>query len=904
VLLRSARPGDAARGERRLTRPRRLSLDAAVVPGLLLLIARDLALFDPPRVLAWRLLHDTRLADVPAWLGPLLPSPSGALDRDPVALLLASLATLLALAYAALALGGARPSRRAAVVVVAAMVLIVLPSAAFIGMGAATDRPWGQDGGVVQLPLALEMILGGHSPYGADYSGTVLAQQARVSSFWQEYGQNPILHHHAYLPGTHLLMMPFFLASRALLGAFDPRLVTLLFYALTVVLAARLPFSDEGRLAAAGVAALNPLVYWHQIFGANDLVLVALVLAAVLAARAERPLAAGALLGLACATKQLAWPFAPFLLLALSGARGVSDLRAPATWRRLLGPAAVAAVVFAVVVLPVAALDFRAFWGDIVVYNVGLPGADNYPLGGTPGFGFANYLIYFGQVSSLREHVSFSRFYLLLVPLGLLLAHRQMREGRPEAALATGSVALVASVYFSRVVHPNYLIPAAVLLPVGVLARPWNGRRRADLALVPLLLFGLAVDVAEHAVLRAAWEQAAAADLPARLGGIAAALAPRAGPTLTRDPLGLLWSASAAGLAILYLVVAIADAGRGVRRALVAVAAVLVVAVPLLVVVTVGDRTGLFRTQDPAPVQAAADGRRLLAARSPYTPPPDEMPRGREAFAVSFRAEPPIELTPDHPLMPPAPGVVAALERAMGCRDIRLPALLALALLAVLAARRFPGLPSVPAVLLLATPLGLGLVLGSPLALPLLALAGAWLAAAGGRVRTAGLLAGLALALDWRSALLAPLLVAPPRSAPEPGPRPLPRAAAWGALAWGAVTLPVLALDPSSFLARLLSLPRPGAGLGLFNVLAYYGVEASAGALALAALVPAMAVVVAVGLVRRWAPPLAGAAVAALLWLVLAPGAPPDAVALPQAFLVLAAAEGGGEPEVEQTAAA
>ena len=31
-----------------------------MVPGLLLLLARDLALHDPPRVLAWRLTHDPR----------------------------------------------------------------------------------------------------------------------------------------------------------------------------------------------------------------------------------------------------------------------------------------------------------------------------------------------------------------------------------------------------------------------------------------------------------------------------------------------------------------------------------------------------------------------------------------------------------------------------------------------------------------------------------------------------------------------------------------------------------------------------------------------------------------------------------------------------------------------------
>ena len=100
-----------------------------------------------------------------------------------------------------------------------------------------------------------------------------------------------------------------------------------------------------------------------------------MILGVVLLLRSDRRIAAGALLGLACATKQLAWPFAPSLILAASGARALGDLRGLAPWRRMAGPAAAAAAVFVVVVAPVAALDFNAFWSDIVAYNVGLPGA-------------------------------------------------------------------------------------------------------------------------------------------------------------------------------------------------------------------------------------------------------------------------------------------------------------------------------------------------------------------------------------------------------------------------------------------------------------------------------------------------------------------------------------------------
>jgi len=845
LLLRVADPGHAGR-EGHLSR-RGLSLDGAVVPGLLLLLARDLALRDPPRVLAWRLTHDGALAQAARWLSAVVPLPSGALDRDPVALLLSGLAVLLALGYAALAAFGARPALRASALALAALVLVVLPSVAFVAMGASADRPYGQDGGVVQLPLAIDKILAGQSPYGADYSNTILAKQARVSSFWDELGGNPILRHHAYLPGTHLVMLPFQLASRAALGFFDPRTVTLVFYVLVALLAARVPEATAARLAAAGVAALNPLVYWHQIFGANDLVFVALLLVALLLARRGRAAAAGALLGLACATKQLAWPYAPFLLLFLSGARSFGELAAPTAWRRLAAPCAAAAAVFLAVVLPVAALDFRAFWGDIVVYNVGLPGGDNYPLGGTPGFGAANYLIYFGRVASLRDYFPLSVFYVLLVPLGLLLARAQMKDGRAEWALATGTTALVASLYFSRVVHPNYLIPGAVLLPLGVLA----ARRGADLALAPLLLFASAAEIAETACFRTTWEQASAAGLPARAGGLVAALAPRAGPALSKDPLGLLFSATAAGLGLVYLVLAVSDAPRRARALVLAAAVALTVAVPTLVLVGVGNRTGLVRAQDSAVVQSRADAGRLATGRSPYTLPPETTPRGREAFSSSFRLDPPAELLPERALLPPGPALAGLVGRALGQRDLRLALLAGLALLALAlsVATSGPSRRALLAVALLAPPFALGTVLGSPAVLPLAALAGSWALGRRGSWTAAGLLAGVAAALDHRAALAAlPLLLCGATPARSLAARA--RSLAVALAAYAAVVAPVALLDVPAFLARLRAAPAPGPGLGVFNLLAYRGAESSSFALGLAAVAGLLALAVALGLSR------------------------------------------------------
>src|SRR5439155_1153945 len=172
------------------------------------------------------------------------------------------------------------------------------------------------------------------------------------------------------------------------------------------------------------------------------------------------------------------------------------------------------------------------FRADVIAYNMGLPGGDRYPLGGTPGFGFANFLIVGRAVSSLRDPFPFGIFYLLLVPLCLLLLRLVLREGTLAAALAAGSAALLASLYFSRVVHPNYLVLAAVLLPLAFLM---GHRAATEVAVAPLLLLAAAVEMVEGEVFRATWAQA----LPPH--------------PLAVDPFGLATAAAVSGIAVAAL---------------------------------------------------------------------------------------------------------------------------------------------------------------------------------------------------------------------------------------------------------------------------------------------------------------------------------------------------------------
>ena len=843
-----------------------------MVPALLLLVARDLLVHDPPRVLAWRLLHQEG-GRVPALLAPLLPRLPGVWDRDPIALLLGAAAAGLALAYAGAAIGGARPAVRAALLGVAGAVLVVLPTLAFAALGMASGRPYGQDGGVVQLPLALDKILAGQSPYGADYSDSILGKEARVSDFWAPYGGNPILHHHAYLPGTHLLMMPFHLAARAAGAAFDPRLVTLMAWALAAALAGRLPDDPARRLAAAAAVAVNPLIYWQQIFGANDMIVAALLLLAVRLGPGRARLAA-AVLGFACATKQLAWPFAPFILVHLASLRAPVDLRAAEARARLARVALVCAGVAAAVVLPVAALDPRAFWADIVVYNLGLPGGQNYPLGGTPGFGFANFLIYAGRVSSLRQDVPLGLSALILVPLGLLLLRRQMRDGTAAGALVGGGTMLLASLYFSRVVHANYLILAAALLPAAALA---TAALAADVVVVPLLLLTLAVEIVDNEVFRATWEQAVAAGLPARLPGWAAMVAPRAGPGLTTDPLGLLVGAIAAGLGILYLVVAVFGAPVRARVAAVLAAAVIVVVLPTAAVVGIGKATGVVRGQDRWTARLIQDDRLLGGA---------PVPPVAEAWSTSFRRDPParIEVVP-----PLSPGSATAARVLWSLRsDPRAASLLALAAIALLLSRLVPRdhRPLALGAALLSPFAAVGTIFGAGDVVLLAALLGAvWLSRSAGSL-AAGLVVGSATAVLARALLAAPFLLLPLGAQPA---RVLPLLLGLG-IGWLLMVAPLLAVGPGALAASLLPTARLEPGVGLGNVLLYFGEGGATAGMALGLLTAAITALGAMAALRSGAAlprtyALAGALL--LAGLITAPASSPHDLAVPAVLLLL-----------------
>ena len=423
------------------------------------------------------------------------------------------------------------PRRYLAVKRVALAVLVLLLVAAPIADRAylrfATGRhlEYAHDGGVVQTEEAARFLLRGVNPYSADYSATPLAGVEIPA----------ILHYDPYLPASFLLPAPLIAVADAVHLPFDQRAVYLALYAAGIWLIPR-AFRQRGAgELARTVFAFNPLVVAFLEIGRNDMYEIAFLVFAIVALARRRPIAFFVSLALACATKQLAWFVAPFLLVhawrsrpwaageeaagavgaalaggaaagtgavgetgaagatgtvgeigavgergAAGGTGAVGELGAVgeievaggtaaerAAWRR---GAVLGAGLFAVLVLPFFFWDPAAFVNSVYRFNAGLV-PDSYPLGGTPGFGFAMLAAVFHWAPSRTAYFELTPYLLVTaLPLALLLLWRLARRPSLSQALL-GAFAVSFWIYFfSRVFHNNYLGVLSFLLQMGVLA--------------------------------------------------------------------------------------------------------------------------------------------------------------------------------------------------------------------------------------------------------------------------------------------------------------------------------------------------------------------------------------------------------------------------------------------------
>jgi hypothetical protein len=311
--------------------------------------------------------------------------------------------------------------------------------------------------GAYQTQLAGDFVLRGIDPYGADYGRAGLA-----AAPWAESFPSPALHHLVTWPGQFLFPLPLQAASKAVFGWWDERVFLLLAAAAVWLLLGALLPGIPGRMAAVALF----LVPGHSllaVLGDNDLPVVALLLAALLAAHHQRFLLMGLLLGLAIATKQHALLAVP-LVVVWAGVRG-ADTRTIAR-AALTGVAIVAAFV-----LPFVVWDASAFVRDTVVFLIG-GGTDAYPING---FGLSAILLSAGLIHGARDAFPFALLEMATAGLVWVGGWRWLRReaSLPDVLILVGLV-FVSVLFVSRYFHDTHLLLGVELILAGLVSRGWR----------------------------------------------------------------------------------------------------------------------------------------------------------------------------------------------------------------------------------------------------------------------------------------------------------------------------------------------------------------------------------------------------------------------------------------------
>jgi hypothetical protein len=401
-------------------------------------------------VVALQVTGDPALASlgrVAPWNGELVRT---VLAVGAVAVLLVFLTVTLALpAHAARRWYGAA---KGGTLLLLGVLIVALPMAARAWQRWHSPHPlqFAHDGGVVQTEESARFLLRGVNPYAADFSATPLREVAIPG----------ILRHNPYLPASFLLPAPLIALADRLQVPFDQRLIYLLLYAAGVWLAPRAFLHRGAGELARTCFALNPLVVPYLVVGRNDIYVISFLLFACVALVRRRCLAFFLCLALASAVKQFAWFVAPFLLVCAWSAWPRPELR-----RGLLAGAGL----FALLVLPFLAWNPTAFLDAIYRFNAGLL-PDSYPLGGTPGFGFAMLAAELGWAG--RDAYFSLTPYLVLTaaPLAVLALLRLRRRPLLADALLAAFLVSFWVFFFSRVFNNNYFGVLAFLLQMGALA--------------------------------------------------------------------------------------------------------------------------------------------------------------------------------------------------------------------------------------------------------------------------------------------------------------------------------------------------------------------------------------------------------------------------------------------------
>ncbi|MGB3976362.1 MAG: glycosyltransferase 87 family protein [bacterium] len=327
---------------------------------------------------------------------------------------------------------------------------ILIPDIMMIQARSATaNHALAHDGGTIQMEEAMKMVLKGKNPYSETFHGTPLEN-------WRGFSNN-VVFHVPYMPGAFMYSLPAYVLLSTFWDHYDQRVIHLLMFVFSLYFIAAVSASWEKCLTTWMIFALNPFSAKYLALGTNDIVILFWLLLAVVLIQKQKVRSGLAALAAACAVKQFAWFFVPFLAayglqLQKVGLRGF--LNSIIKKYRLWAPAAALAVI---TIVPFLLWDIRSFIDDTFRYGSGgLP--TSYPMQGFHGYGFATLLLFSRLFTDGRANFPFIVIQAItVVPLFIWLWRKFIADPDMPEALTFSALCLLVFMFFSRYLHGNFV---------------------------------------------------------------------------------------------------------------------------------------------------------------------------------------------------------------------------------------------------------------------------------------------------------------------------------------------------------------------------------------------------------------------------------------------------------------
>ncbi|MCK5687286.1 hypothetical protein KAJ27_24335 [bacterium] len=314
------------------------------------------------------------------------------------------------------------------------------------------------DGGVIQTEIATSLMMKGNNPYGHDYFKTRMADSFHLEKLNKKGVRlDPdytALYHYPYFPGSFLLSIPFKFISDKLLKFYDQRLIYLALYIIMLISLYKISL-DEFKPIIPVLFGIFPIFTGFIITGRNEIFYISLMIISIYLFYRKHYKRSFFMLALSFSVKQFAILLLPFYMIFLIKKKV-----------KFLPGLLIFIITTVIIILPFYLWNSTAFLDDTMYHSSGISKTP-YPMGGTPGYGFSNYIMIFGNYKNRYGYFPFHYFSLATLLLVFLAGVFSKSYGLKEL-LYNFSIGFLVFSFFGRMFHDNYLITAFFLLGLSL----------------------------------------------------------------------------------------------------------------------------------------------------------------------------------------------------------------------------------------------------------------------------------------------------------------------------------------------------------------------------------------------------------------------------------------------------